>query len=204
MEQLLLHVNASLIKRYAKEAVLTFDSDEAGIKAALRAIPYLRESGLAIKVLNMKPYKDPDEFIKNMGREAYEERIKTATNFFIFQVDNERKNYDLNDPQEKTAFHNKVAEMLLVFKDELERENYIDSVCQTFNISKDGLSRLVKKKALNYVGKEETVQERQQVENKKSTKEDAAIKTQRILLAYLIDRDNWFKKLLRYFTGGFY
>ena len=187
--------HASLIKRYAKEAVLTFDSDEAGIKAALRAIPYLRESGLAIKVLNMKPYKDPDEFIKNMGREAYEERIKTATNFFIFQVDNERKNYDLNDPQEKTAFQNKVAEMLLVFKDELERENYIDSVCQTFNISKDGLSRLVKKKALNYVGKEETVQERQQVENKKSTKEDAAIKTQRILLAYLIDRDNWFKKV---------
>ena len=187
--------HASLIKRYAKEAVLTFDSDEAGIKAALRAIPYLRESGLAIKVLNMTPYKDPDEFIKNMGREAYEERIKTATNFFIFQVDNERKNYDLNDPQEKTAFQNKVAEMLLVFKDELERENYIDSVCRTFNISKDGLSRLVKKKALNYVGKEETVQERQQVENKKSTKEDAAIKTQRILLAYLIDRDNWFKKV---------
>lgn len=187
--------HASLIKRYAKEAVLTFDSDEAGIKAALRAIPYLRESGLAIKVLNMTPYKDPDEFIKNMGREAYEERIKTATNFFIFQVDNERKNYDLNDPQEKTAFQNKVAEMLLVFKDELERENYIDSVCRTFNISKDGLSRLVKKKALNYVGKEETVQEKQQVENKKSTKEDAAIKTQRILLAYLIDRDNWFKKV---------
>ena len=52
----------------------------------------------------MKPYKDPDEFIKNMGREAYEERIKTATNFFIFQVDNERKNYDLNDPEEKSAF----------------------------------------------------------------------------------------------------
>ena len=48
---------------------------------------------------------------------------------------------------------------------------------------------------MNYVGKEETVQERQQVENKKSTKEDAAIKTQRILLAYIIDRDNWFKKV---------
>lgn len=186
--------HASLIKRYAKEAILTFDSDEAGTKAALRAIPYLRESGLAIKVLSMKPYKDPDEFIKALGREAYEDRIKNATNFFIFQVDVERKNYNLSDPQEKTNFHNKVAEMLLVFKDDMERENYIDSVCENFGIPKEGLSRLVKKKALNYIGKEETVQETRQ-ENQKNTKDDVVVKTQRILLAYLIDREKWFKKV---------
>lgn len=186
--------HASLIKRYSKEAILTFDSDEAGTKAALRAIPYLRESGLAIKVLSMKPYKDPDEFIKALGREAYEDRIKKATNFFIFQVDVERKNYNLSDPQEKTNFHNKVAEMLLVFKDDMERENYIDSVCENFGIPKEGLSRLVKNKALNYIGKEETVQEKRQ-ENQKNTKDDIVVKTQRILLAYLIDREKWFKKV---------
>ncbi len=186
--------HASLIKRYAKEAILTFDSDEAGTKAALRAIPYLRESGLAIKVLSMKPYKDPDEFIKALGREAYEDRIKNATNFFIFQVEAERKKYNLSDPQEKTNFYNKVAEMLLVFNDDMERENYIDSVCENFGIPKEGLTRLVKKKALNYIGKEETIQETRQ-ENKKNTKDDVVVKTQRILLAYLIDRESWFKKV---------
>ncbi|MFQ9515184.1 MAG: DNA primase [Eubacterium sp.] len=186
--------HASLIKRYAKEAVLTFDSDEAGIKAALRAIPYLRESGLAIKVLSMKPYKDPDEFIKALGREAYEERIKNATNYFIFQVDVEQKKYNLNDPQEKTAFHNKVAEMLLEFKDEIERDNYIESVCGIFHIPKDGLVKLVKKKGLTYIGKENKVNDEPGIP-KKMKKEDASIQTQRILLAYLMDQHNWFKKV---------
>lgn len=187
--------HASLIKRYAKEAVLTFDSDEAGIKAALRAIPYLRESGLAIKVLSMKPYKDPDEFIKALGCEAYEERIKNATNYFIFQVGVEQKKYNLNDPQEKTAFHNKVAEMLLEFKDEIERDNYIDSVCAIFKIPKDGLEKLVKKKGLTYIGKEEKLADSEPAVPKKMKKEDASIQTQRILLAYLMDRNNWFKKV---------
>ena len=62
--------HASLLKRYTKEVYLTFDSDGAGIKAALRAIPILKEVGLSAKVINMKPYKDPDEFIKALGAEA--------------------------------------------------------------------------------------------------------------------------------------
>ncbi|WP_428244628.1 DNA primase [Eubacterium sp. Marseille-QA0814] len=186
--------HATLIKRYVKEVVLTFDSDEAGIKAALRAIPYLRDAGLAIKVLNMKPYKDPDEFIKALGRDAYEERIKNATNFFIFQVEQEQKKYNLNDPQEKTAFHKQVAEMLLEFKDEIERDNYLDSVCSIFKIPKEGLSKLVKKIGLTYVGKEEKV-EKEPAVSKQTKKEDAPISAQRILLAYLLDKNNWFMKV---------
>lgn len=79
----------------------------------------------------MKPYKDPDEFIKAMGKEAYEERIKNATNYFIFQVAMEQKKYNMSDPQEKTAFHKKVAEMILDFNDEIERENYTN-LCVRF------------------------------------------------------------------------
>lgn len=186
--------HASLIKRYAKEVVLTFDSDEAGIKAALRAIPFLRDSGLAIKILNMNPYKDPDEFIKALGCEEYENRIKNAENYFIFQVRVEQKNYNLSDPQEKTAFYNKVAEMLLSFKDEVERDNYIDSVSITFNIPKDGLSKLVRKKGLTYIGKEENLEENRNIP-KKTKKEDVSVQIQRILLAYLLDRSDWFKKV---------
>ena len=186
--------HATLIKRYVKEVVLTFDSDEAGIKAALRAIPYLRDAGLAIKVLNMKPYKDPDEFIKALGRDAYEERIKNATNFFIFLVEQEQKKYNLNDPQEKTSFHKQVAEMLLEFKDEIERDNYLDSVCSIFKIPKEGLSKLVKKIGLTYVGKEEKV-EKEPTVSKQTKKEDASISAQRILLAYLLDKNNWFMKV---------
>ena len=59
--------HASLIKRYVNEVYLTYDSDEAGTKAALRAMPILRNVGITAKVIRMDPYKDPDEFIKNLG-----------------------------------------------------------------------------------------------------------------------------------------
>ncbi len=188
--------HASLIKRYVKEVVLTFDSDEAGIKAALRAIPYLRDVGLSIKVLSMKPYKDPDEFIKAMGKDAYEERIKNATNYFIFQVAMEQKKYNMSDPQEKTAFHKKVAEMILDFNDEIERENYIESVCEIFKIPKDGLTKLVKKTGLTYVGKEEK-ETYENYQEKKQKKEDASMQAQRILLASVLDRTDWFNKVAK-------
>ena len=90
-----------LLKRYTKEVVLTFDSDGAGIKAALRAIPILKEAGLSARVLTMKPYKDPDEFIKNMGAEAYQKRIDEAIPSFMFEIQVLRDGYDFSDPSKK-------------------------------------------------------------------------------------------------------
>ena len=72
--------HARLLKRYTDNVLITYDSDEAGVKAALRAIPILKEAGLSTKVINMRPYKDPDEFIKAMGAEAFQERIDNAEN----------------------------------------------------------------------------------------------------------------------------
>lgn len=75
-----------LLKRYTDQVVLTYDSDGAGVKAALRAIPILKEVGMSIKVLNMKPYKDPDEFIKNLGKEEFQKRIDNAVGSFMFEI----------------------------------------------------------------------------------------------------------------------
>lgn len=200
--------HASLIKRYAKEVVLTFDSDGAGIKAALRAIPILREAGLSIKVLSMKPYKDPDEFIKALGPEAYEERIEKATNYFIFQVGTLMNEYNLDDPSEKTEFHNKVADMLLEFEDEIERNNYLESVCRTFNIPLDGLRQLVKKKGLNYIGKKQR-EVKETIKSGNKEKEEAVVLAQQILLTWLIEEKNIFESVAKYvspsdFSDDFY
>lgn len=200
--------HASLIKRYAKEVVLTFDSDGAGIKATLRAIPILREAGLSIKVLSMKPYKDPDEFIKALGPEAYEERIEKATNYFIFQVGTLMNEYNLDDPSEKTEFHNKVADMLLEFEDEIERNNYLESVCRTFNIPLDGLRQLVKKKGLNYIGKKQR-EEKETIKSGNKEKEEAVVLAQQILLTWLIEEKNIFECVAKYvspsdFSDDFY
>ena len=83
--------HAALIKRYVQEVYLTYDSDEAGTRAALRAVPILREAGISAKVVRMDPYKDPDEFIKNLGAEEYEKRIHAARNGFMFSLESLEK-----------------------------------------------------------------------------------------------------------------
>ena len=86
--------HARLLKRYTDNVLITYDSDEAGVKAALRAIPILKEAGLSTKVINMRPYKDPDEFIKAMGAEAFQERIDNAENSFMYEIGTMLRNYD--------------------------------------------------------------------------------------------------------------
>ena len=90
--------HAALLKRYTDQVILTYDSDGAGVKAALRAIPILKRAGISTKVLNMRPYKDPDEFMKNLGAEEFEKRIETARNSFLYEIDVLKAGFDMEDP----------------------------------------------------------------------------------------------------------
>lgn len=135
--------HAVLMKRYAEQVILTYDSDGAGVKAALRAIPMLKDAGISAKVLNMKPYKDPDEFIKNMGAEEFEKRISEARNSFLYEIDMLRSGFDMEDPEQKTSFYNKTARKLLEFNEALERDNYIQAVSREYYINYEDLRRLV-------------------------------------------------------------
>ena len=107
--------HAGILKRYTDHVVLTYDSDGAGVKAALRAIPILRDAGISSRVLNMKPYKDPDEFIKSLGADAFRQRIKEAQNSFLFELDVLKSGYSMDDPEEKTRFYQETAKKLLQF-----------------------------------------------------------------------------------------
>ena len=107
---------------------MTYDSDGAGIKAALRAIPILKDGEISVKVLDMQPYKDPDEFMKNLGPEAFKERIAQAKNSFLYEIAVLRKQYDMEDPEQKTEFYQETAKKLLEFPEALERDNYIQAV----------------------------------------------------------------------------
>ena len=114
---------ASLLKRYTENVLLAYDSDGAGVKAALRGIGILREAGLTGKVINMKPYKDPDEFMKALGREAFQERIDQAENSFFFEIRILAEQYDMSDPEAKTRFHREIAKRLCGFSEDAERDN---------------------------------------------------------------------------------
>ncbi len=134
---------ANLLKRYTDTVILSYDSDGAGTSAALRGIQLLKEAGLKGKVLNLKPYKDPDEFIKNEGKEAFEERIKKAENPFFFEIEVKRNEYDMSDPASKTEFHRFIGKKLCEFTEALERENYIEATAQRYSIGVDDLHKLV-------------------------------------------------------------
>ena len=135
--------HANLLKRYTTQVILTYDSDGAGVRAAQRAIPILKEAGISTKVLNMEPYKDPDEFIRNLGTEAFEERIRQASNSFLWEIRILKKGYDLQDPEQQTAFQRAAAEKLADFPEALERDNYIRAVSGEQGIPYEDLRRLV-------------------------------------------------------------
>lgn len=69
---------AELLAGFTKHVVITYDSDEAGVNAAKRAVPMLKKAGITPRILDMKPYKDPDEFIKALGKEEYDKRIAAS------------------------------------------------------------------------------------------------------------------------------
>ncbi len=178
--------HANLLKRYTKEVYLTYDSDGAGVKAALRAIPILKEVGIVTKVINMRPYKDPDEFIKALGAEEYQKRIDQAENSFLFEIRIMQENYDMNDPESKTAFYNEIAQKLLGFSEELERNNYIEAVAEKYQIGFDNLRKLVNNLAVKGgIVREHTPLKSGINENKK--KEDGMKQSQKLLLTWLIE-----------------
>ena len=190
--------HASLLKRYTKEVYLTFDSDGAGIKAALRAIPILKEVGLTAKVVHMEPYKDPDEFIKALGAEEYQKRIDEAENSFFFELRVLEQNYDMRDPESKTAFHNEVARRLLGFSEELERENYITATAEHYHISYEQLRRLVNTLGAKGVGAKLTQAEPAQPKsgmNHKNKREDGNHQAQKLLLTWLVDRPQLYEQV---------
>ena len=192
--------HANLLKRYTTQVILTYDSDGAGQKAALRAIPILKNAGLSIKVLDMKPYKDPDEFIKGLGAEAYEERIEQAENSFLFEISVLRSQYDLQDPEQKTTFYNGIAKKLLEFSEALERNNYLEAVCSRYHIGFEDMRRLVNRYGARMVPGtpiRETKEEPTRRYEKKE-KDGGIKKSQGLLLTWLIGQPELYPKIREY------
>lgn len=181
---------AQIIKRYADEVILTYDSDGAGVKAALRAIPILKDVGIQVKILDMRPYKDPDEFIKNLGAESYQKRVEEAKNAFLWEVDVMKRQYDLQDPAGQTAYIRAVAEKLSTFTEPLERDTYIRAVSREQMIEYESLRRLTNtlgSEKLSLYGQHSYTQSAIKLRQKKET-DDALLKSQKQLITWLSER----------------
>ena len=189
-------LQANLLARYVKEVYLTYDSDEAGTKATLRAIPIMKEAGLSVKVVDMSPYKDPDDFIKALGANEYQNRIDNAKNSFFFELQVLEKSYDFDDPEQKTQFFHETAKKLVLFQEEIERKNYEEAVARTYHIDYDMLHKLVIRYGSQMMGNQNQAMLVGQTEkNRRKEKEDGVTKPQKLLLTWLSSDTSMFRRI---------
>lgn len=185
---------AQILKRYVPTVLLSYDSDGAGVKAAMRNIGILHSAGLTGKVVDLRPYKDPDEFMKGAGREEFQKRLDNAENSFLYQIRQMQTNYDLSDPAAQTRFYHEIARRLCEFDDEIERENYTKKMADLYFIPLETLRREVA--SYQMAGGAQTLQTRQLqrqkpvnlTEGKRRGKlEEAKRRNERLLLTWISD-----------------
>ena len=197
--------HARLLKRYTQEVLLLYDSDEAGIRAALRGIPILRDAGVNSRVVNLKPYKDPDEFIKNMGAEAFEERLGQASDSFMFRVSIAESEFPMDEPQGQNRFFERCAELLLELKDELERNLYIEAIVKKYRgqygVSVEDLRKRVNTLALKGTPAENRTQPKISGGQNKKKKESASDQAQKLMLTWLVTYPGIFDKVAQYLNA---
>ena len=194
--------HASLVKRYTKEVLLLYDSDEAGVKAALRAIPILREAGVNSRVVNLRPHKDPDEFIKAEGAEAFEKRLEAATDSFMFRVSIASGDFPMDEPQGQNRFFERCAQYLLELSDELERNLYIEAIVKEYRkygIRVEDLRKRVNTLAMKGTPAEKRIQPKSGGSPMKK-RENASDKSQKLMLTWLVTYPGIFDTVEKYLS----
>ena len=195
---------AMLLKRYTDEVILSFDSDGAGVKAALRALPILRENGLRGRVLSMKPYKDPDELIKNEGAEGYRKRLKESEAGRMFEMLTLYKQYDQKDPESRTECIRAIAKKLAEIEEPVERNTYLDAAANRFMIVRKDLADLVNRYGMGYQiqkANEQYKKEPESQEKKQERREQSHTKPQRILITWLTEHPEIYPYIRSYVSA---
>lgn len=129
--------HARLISRYTKEVILAYDGDAAGVNAAQRAIPILDKTGLQVRVLQMQGAKDPDEFIRKFGREAFQRLLDGSENQMEYRLAQLRSKFHLEDPADQVSYLQEAAAMIAKLDSPVEREIYGGRAAETAGIERD-------------------------------------------------------------------
>ncbi len=126
---------ARLISHYAKEVIIAYDSDGAGKKAAQRAIGLLEKLDVKVKVLNMSGAKDPDEYIKSKGADAFRNLLDRSENHIDYRLQTVTDKYDLASDEQKVAFLKEASDMVAHLSGAVERQVYAMRVAGMAGVS---------------------------------------------------------------------
>ena len=143
-----------------KRQIIAYDGDGAGVSAAQRAIPLLERAGMKVRVLRITGAKDPDEFIKQYGRDAFLRLLDQSENQVDYRLEQIRKKYDLSDDSQKVGFLQEAAQLLSSLPSAVEREIYGRHAAETAGVSPEAVAQEVKKAFQRRLRKEQKQQER--------------------------------------------
>ncbi len=141
-----------LLRKTSEQIILSFDSDDAGLKAKIRAIDILQNMGCDIRVLQMEGAKDPDEYIVKYGNARFQNVVDKALSIIEFKVKLLKKDLDLNNTNDKIKFLNEIAKLISKVDNNIEKEVYIEKIAKEYEISKEAIYAEVNK--LSYENKQ--------------------------------------------------
>lgn len=138
--------HAKLLKRYVNDVILLYDSDEAGVRAALRAIPILQAENIKVRVLQLPDKKDPDDYIQENGAEAMAEKAHNAVGAVTFQIRIIKEKYNVENIEQRIRFIDEVAMLIAGLESAVEQEIYIQQISMEYSIDSDALKTEIRKK----------------------------------------------------------
>ena len=159
---------ARLISRYTGEVIIAYDSDGAGKKAAQRAIGILEKLDLKVRVLSMEGAKDPDEFIKANGAEAFARLVEGSKNHLEYQLAQIAAKHELGSSDGKIAYLQEAAALLAQTPSAVEREVYAARVAERAGVDKDAVSAEVRRLRKNLLSREKRSVERSSMQAARS------------------------------------
>lgn len=152
--------HAVLLSRYTENLVLIYDGDEAGQRAAQRAIPMLEKAGLRIKVLQLKDAKDPDEYLKKFGADKFRVLLEESSNRVEYQLNSIARKYDIREDEQRVRFIGEAAEFISTLSNAVQREVYGNRVADAAKISYEAMKIEVGKAYKRRIAREKKKQEK--------------------------------------------
>ena len=142
-----------LLRKNAQQIILSFDSDEAGLTAKMRALEILQNMGCDIRILQMEGAKDPDEYIIKYGNARFLSLVDKALSVIEFKVKLLKRNLNLENVNDKIKFLNEISKLISKIDNTIEREVYIEKIAKEYDISKEAIYAEVNK--LTYADKKD-------------------------------------------------
>lgn len=190
-----------LIRQYADEVVLSYDSDAAGQKAMQRGIEIMKSLGVPTKILKMESAKDPDEYVLKFGKERFEKLIDNSISPAEYQIDLLKKDFNLDDTSDKISFLTKMSDILSKVGNNIERDVYVEKYSNELNVGKEAIIAEIEKRTIRASNKTQKTQQPIKITvNSNKSNEEKIRKEKMIIYLLTLKRKDIFENLKEVYT----